>query len=102
MRLAHGFQIVEWHPDEAADQWFETRLHLAVAGCRKRGEGAAVESLVHDDDRRGFDALPVPMQSRELDGRFVGFTSRIAEEHIVHSADGREPVGKQFLIADAV
>ena len=93
-------EVVERHAHEALHQRLEARLHLAAAGRRQRGERAAVEGLLHDDDRRLGDAAVVAVLARDLDRRLVGFQPGVAEEHLVQAGDLGDAVGGLLLQRD--
>ncbi len=95
-------QIVKGHAHKTGHQRLEAGLHLAVAGGRKRRQGAAVEGLFHDDDRGLLDALLVSVHARQLDRGFVGLATGIAEEHLVHAGQRGETIGSGFRLADAI
>jgi len=95
--LAHRFDVVEGDAHESRHQGLEARLHLAVAGGRQRRQRAAVERVLHHDDGRRLDAPAVPGQAGELDGGLVRLAAGVAEEHVVHAADGGEPVCEGLL-----
>ena len=99
--LAHGLEVVERHAHEALHQRLEAGLHLAAAGGRQRGERAAVERLLHDDDRRLGDAAVVAVLARDLDRRLVRLEAGVAEEHLVQAGDLGDAVGGGFLVGDA-
>ena len=98
----HRVEVVERHPHEAGDQGLEARLYLAAAGGGQRGNGAAVESLVHDHDGGGLDVLLVAVEPRELDRRLVCLAAGVAEEDVVHAGDRGQPVGEFLLQRDLV
>jgi hypothetical protein len=78
-RLDRG-QVVHRHAHEAFDQRAEAGLHLGVAGGRQRGDRAAVEGLLVDDDLGALDALVVAELARDLQRRLVGLEPGAAEE----------------------
>ena len=98
--LAHRLQVVQRHAHEALHQRLEAGLHLAAGGGRQRRQRAAVEGLLHDDDRRLGDTAVVAVLARDLDRRFVGFQAGIAEEHLVQAGDGGDAVGGLLLQRD--
>ncbi len=61
-----------------------------------------MEGLLHDDNGWLINALLMPIQARQLDRRFIGFASRIAEKHLVHFGDVGQMVGGFFRFADAI
>ena len=82
-------------------QRLEAGLHLAVAGGRQRGERAAVEGLLHDDDRRLVDALSWPYLRAILIAASLASQARVAEEHLVQAGDLGDAVGGRLLVRDA-
>jgi len=61
-----------------------------------------VESLLHDDDDRAVDAVLVAEEARQLDCRFVGFATGVAEENLLHAGKRGQPVGQLLLLRNAV
>jgi len=76
--------VVVGHPGKAGQQRLETRLNLPASRCGQGCDRAAVKSLLHHDHGRILDSLIVAEEASNLDGRFVGFASRIAEKCGVH------------------
>src|SRR6185436_19208155 len=97
----YRLQVVERHANEALYQRLESRLYLAAAGRRQGGERAAVEGLLHDDDRRLGDALVVAILARHLDRRLGRLEAGIAEEHLVEAGDLGDAVRRRLLVWDA-
>ena len=101
-KLLDRNDIVKRHPHKTRDQRFETGLHLAVAGGRKRRQRAPVKRLFHDDDGGLFDSLLVSVQPSQFDRGFVGLAARIAEEHFVHAGKRSKAIGKRFSFRDSI
>src|SRR6185295_9602305 len=95
-------QIVVGDTHKSCQQRFKPCLNLAAACGRQRCNGTAVERVLHYDDGRSFDTFLVTEKTRKLDRRFVGFTSRIAEESVVHSRKRAQTLGKLFLLGNFV
>jgi hypothetical protein len=64
--LLDGGEVVEGHAHETGDQRLEAGLHLAVARGGKRCQRAAVEGVLHDDDRGLVDAPLVAVHRASL------------------------------------
>jgi hypothetical protein len=79
-----------------------TRLRLAIAGGRQRGDRAAVPGAVHHDDGRHLDAALVAIQARELDRRLVGLGPRAVEERVVHPRELGESRAEALLLGHLV
>jgi hypothetical protein len=86
-------EFTETCAHEAAHQRLETGLHLAAAGGGQRGQRAAVEGILHHDDRGLLDVPTVAVHARDLDRAFVGLGAGVAEEHVIHAAQRDEAVG---------
>ena len=99
--LAHGVEVVERHAHEALHERLEAGLHLAAAGGGERGERAAMEGLLHDDDRRLGDVAVVAVLARDLDRGFRRLEARVAEEHLVEAGDLGDAVGRGLLVRNA-
>ena len=97
-----GFQVVERHAHETRQQRLEAGLHATVAGGGERGEGPAVEAVLHHHDDRVAIALAMGVGPRELDGGLVGLGTAVAEEGAFHAAVGAERLGQPFLERDLV
>ena len=59
--------------------------HAHLRGERHPHQRAAVEGAFQHHDGRPFDAALVAVQSRQLDGRFIGLGAGVAEEAVVHA-----------------
>ena len=77
-------------------------MYLAVTRRRQGSHGATVEAAVYDDNRRRLNALVVALESRQFDGGFVGFCTRITEKRIVHARTFAQAVGQLGLQRDLV
>ena len=95
-------QVVEGDAHETGDERLETRLRLAVAGCRQRRQRAPVERMFHDDDVGAVDVALVSVEARELDRRLVRLGAGVAEEHFVHAGQCGKAVGQFFRRRNAI
>ncbi len=98
----HGGQIIKRHAHEAAHQWLEAGLHLAVARGRECRQGTAMERLFHDDDGGIVHALAMSKKARQLDRRLIGLTTGITHKHFAHAGDGCQAVAQLLLFRDAI
>lgn len=98
----HSRQVVKRNSHETGNQGFKSSLHLAVAGGRKRRQRAAMESFLHDDDGRLFDAFLVSVEPGQFDCRLIGFAARIAKKALIHSRQVGEALAQLLLGADLV
>ncbi len=71
-------------------------MDFALAGGGAGGQGASVKGVAHGDD---FVAsrLMAP-EAGQLDHRFIGFGSRVAEEALTAQREVGEPLRQQCLI----
>ena len=77
--------------DESARQRLEGLLLQRLRGGSERCERAAVEAVRDGDDGRAAVAETLRVETRELDGAFVGFCARIREERL--PLDGLARIG---------
>jgi hypothetical protein len=97
-RLRERGQVVQRHAHEALDQRAEAGLHLGVAGGRQRGDRAAVEGLLVDDDLGPLDALVVAELARDLQRRFVGLEARCCRRRPLVRPDSSTQFGRQRFL----
>ena len=96
-RLFDRIDIVEGHPHKALHQGLEAFLDLLVAGCRKRGDGSAMEGALEHDGLGVGMAHSMAMLAREFEGGFVRFKSGIAEKGIGHARETYQ-FGRQLAL----
>ena len=89
--------VVERHADEALRQRRERRAVRLVRGRRDRGQRAAVERALHDDDLVGAVALLLAPLAGELDQPLDGLRAAVAEERLVHAAARAQQLGQLEL-----
>ena len=77
--------------DESAGQRLEGFLLQRLRGGSERRERAAVEAVRDGDDGRAAVAETLRVETRELNGAFVGFCTRIREERL--PLDGLARIG---------
>ena len=67
------FDIVERCSNKSAYQRFEAGLNFAITASRLSRHRAAVKAVLGDDYSGCFDVFLVAIETRKLDGGFVGF-----------------------------
>ena len=72
--------------DESAGQRLEGFLLQRLRGGSERRERAAVEAVRDGDDGRAAVAETLRVETRELNGAFIGFCARIREERLPFDA----------------
>ena len=103
--------IVLRNVDESARQRFEGFLLQRLRGGSERRERAAVEAVRDGDDRGTAIAETLRVETRELDGAFIGFCARIREERFPFDGlacvggtaqDARQLLGDLAAVLDVV
>ena len=98
--LVPGGEVVERYRGEAGQQRTEAFLDLLLRRGGHAAEGAAVESLLGDDDSDAdsFRArLTLAMEAGEFQQAFVGFGAAVAEDDATRAATLREGMGELAL-----
>ncbi len=85
--LLYGAEIVERQMGKALNQRFEALLNLWICSCRECSNGAAMETVLKDNDFRPIEAPVVTMQTRQFQGGLVGFEPRVTKECIGHTRE---------------
>ena len=100
--LFQCLDVVHRYANEPFHQGAKAGLHLGVAGGAQGGNGAAVEGLLVHHDFGALNAFVVAKFACQLQGGFVGFQARRAEEHTAHAGTLDQQLGQLFLQGDVV
>ena len=99
-------RVVVGEVAEALHHRLEALVVLGLAGGGDRGQGAAVEAGLGGEDQgpllRADATHQLAMLAGQLDGRLIGLSAGIAEEHPVEAAAGRDRLRQLLLFRDPV